>query len=125
MCGAPHDGRSSPGRGGRPLYRSASGARGAPPDEQQRIRGTLRGGRGPSIFGPTGHEPPFPDAATNPATAPVHTFHLGLWFNSPEDARAAGCPATVTPFNEDHTAGIQALSTRNFPDQHGPLRDVE
>ncbi|AUX36807.1 MULTISPECIES: hypothetical protein [Sorangium] len=79
-----------------------------------------------STVAPVVHdEPPFPDAATNPATAPVHTFHLGLWFNSPEDARAAGCPATVTPFNGDHTAGIQALSTRNFPDQHGPLRDVE
>ena len=35
-------------------------------------------------------QPPFPDAATNPATLPVHTFHLGLWFNSPVDAVAAG-----------------------------------
>ena len=33
---------------------------------------------------PTPHTvPPFPDASTNPITAPVHTFHLGLWFNSP------------------------------------------
>src|SRR5690349_225287 len=30
-------------------------------------------------------QPPFPDADKNPATEPVHTFHLGLWFNSPED----------------------------------------
>jgi hypothetical protein len=59
---------------------------------------------------------PFPDANTNPPTAPVHTFHLGLWFNSPEDAAAAGCPNAVTPFNGDHTAGIQILSTRNFLD---------
>lgn len=67
---------------------------------------------------------PFPDAAMNPATEPVHTFHLGLWFNSPNDAQAAGCPATVTRFNGDHTAGIQVLSTRNFPDLEGPLRQL-
>jgi hypothetical protein len=70
------------------------------------------------------HNPPFPDASSNPATAPVHTFHLGLWFNSPQDAAAAGCPDTVTPFNGDHTAGIQALSTRNFADDRGPLRQL-
>jgi len=68
------------------------------------------------------NQPPFPDASMNPTTAPVHTFHLGLWFNSPADAMAAGCPGTVTPFNGDHTAGIQALSTRNFADDQGPLR---
>jgi hypothetical protein len=67
---------------------------------------------------------PFPDASSNPATAPVHTFHLGLWFNSPADAAAAGCPSTVTPFNGDHTAGIQVLSTRNFRDDQGPLRQL-
>src|SRR5215212_5232169 len=33
------------------------------------------------------------DAETNPAFAPVHTSHLGLWFGSPEEAPAAGCPA--------------------------------
>ena len=69
-------------------------------------------------------QPPFPDASTNPATAPVHTFHLGLWFNSPDDAKTAGCPATVTPFNGEHNAGIQALSTRNFADDQGPLRQL-
>src|SRR5207247_9168953 len=67
---------------------------------------------------------PFPDADENPATAPVHTFHLGLWFNSPADAEAAECPNTVTPFNGDHTAGIQALSTRNFQDDDEPLRKL-
>ena len=66
---------------------------------------------------------PFPDANTNPPTPPVHTFHLGLWFNSPEDAAAAGCPNAVTPFNGDHTAGIQILSTRNFADI-GPLSQL-
>ena len=62
------------------------------------------------------------DAETNPAFAPVHTFHLGLWFGSPEEAQAAGCPNTLTPFDGDHSAGIQAFSTRNFGALHGPLR---
>ena len=66
----------------------------------------------------------FPDANTNPATAPVHTFHLGLWFNSPTDAAKAGCPGATTPFNGDHTAGVQVLSTRNFGIGHGPLRQL-
>ena len=67
---------------------------------------------------------PFPDAKMNPATAPVHTYHLGVWFNSPNDAAAAGCPATVTPFNGDHTAGVQALSTRQVTGPFGPLHRV-
>src|SRR5215510_6321327 len=69
-------------------------------------------------------QPPFPDTNMNPPTPPVHTFHLGLWFNSPADAMAAGCPGTETPFNGDHTAGIQILSSRNFPDDQGPLRQL-
>jgi hypothetical protein len=68
---------------------------------------------------------PFPDANSNPATAPVHTFHLGLWFNSPAEAVAAGCPGNETPFNGDHTAGIQVLSTRNFDPDQGPLRQAQ
>jgi hypothetical protein len=71
----------------------------------------------PQIF----NDPPFPDAAQNPATGPVQTYHLGLWFNSPADAQKAGCPNTVTPFNGEHNAGIQVLNTSNFPDGHGPL----
>ena len=61
------------------------------------------------------------DADTNPPTDPVHTFHLGLWFNAPEDAAAAGCPDAITPFNGEHDAGVQALSTRNFAPDDGPL----
>jgi hypothetical protein len=68
------------------------------------------------------NQPPFPDASSNPATAPVHTFHLGLWFNDPADAVKAGCSGNVTPFNGDHNAGIQVLSTRNFANDQGPLR---
>jgi len=67
---------------------------------------------------------PFPDASMNPATEPIHMYHLGLWFNSPQDAQAAGCPGAVTRFNGDHNAGIQVLSTRNFPLTFGPLRQL-
>jgi hypothetical protein len=67
---------------------------------------------------------PFPDASQNPAFNPVQMYHLGLWFNSPKDAAAAGCPGATTPFNGEHNAGVQALSTRNFPDQAGPLRQI-
>jgi hypothetical protein len=69
-------------------------------------------------------QPPFPDASSNPSTAPVHTFHLGLWFNNPADAVKAGCSGNVTPFNGDHNAGIQVLSTRNFANNQGPLRQL-
>jgi hypothetical protein len=78
-------------------------------------------GSGPA---PVVHTAPIPDANSNPATGPVHTFHIGLWFGSPGDAAAAGCPNTVTPFNGDHNAGIQALSTRNFTNLNGPLRRI-
>ena len=56
----------------------------------------------------------------------IHTFHIGVWFDDPADAAAAGCPDTVTPFNDVHEAGIQALSTRNAGTSAGagPLRDV-
>jgi hypothetical protein len=64
---------------------------------------------------------PFPDATKNPPTGPVHTYHLGLWFNSAVDAGNAGCPNTVTPFNGEHKAGIQVLNTAQFPKDKGPL----
>jgi hypothetical protein len=64
------------------------------------------------------------DANSNPATKPIHTFHLGLWFNSPKAAAAAGCGDAVTPFNGDHTAGVQVLSTRQFDALQGPLSQL-
>ena len=70
------------------------------------------------------NDPPFPDAATNPTTNPVQLYHLGLWFNNPQDAVNAGGPNTVTPFNGEHNAGVQVLNTSNFPDDFGPLRHV-
>jgi hypothetical protein len=79
-------------------------------------------GSGPA---PVVHTQPIPDASSNPATGPVHTFHVGLWFGSPQAAAAAGCPATVTPFNGDHNAGVQALSTRNFGNLVRPLRRIK
>jgi hypothetical protein len=67
----------------------------------------------------------FPSASTNPPTNPIQMYHLGLWFNSPTDAGTAGCPATVTPFNGEHNAGIQVLNTSNFPSLQGPLINVK
>ncbi len=65
-----------------------------------------------------------PDAAKGPKFDPVHTFHLGVWFSEPEQANKAGCTNTVTPFDGDHEAGIQALSTQNFK-QLGPLSKIK
>jgi hypothetical protein len=65
------------------------------------------------------------DAEKNPAFDPVHTFHLGLWFGDPKDAKEAGCSGKVTQFDGDHEAGIQAFSTRNFPDLKGPLGKIK
>lgn len=73
----------------------------------------------PSVF-----SGPFPDATVNPAFNPIQMYHLGLWFDSPQVAQAAGCPATITPFNGEHNAGIQVLNTSNFPIENGPLRSV-
>jgi len=73
----------------------------------------------PSVF-----NGPFPDATLNPPFNPIQMYHLGLWFGSPQAAQAAGCPATVTPFNGEHNAGIQVLNTANFADDQGPLRKV-
>ncbi len=67
----------------------------------------------------------FPDnSKTGVATAPVQIYHLGVWFNSPDDAKNAGCPPTVTPFTSNHKAGIQVLNTATFPNDAGPLFHV-
>jgi hypothetical protein len=55
---------------------------------------------------------------------PTSQFHVGLWFNSAQDAANAGCAANVTPFNGEQHAGTQILSTRNFPADHGPLEQI-
>jgi hypothetical protein len=79
---------------------------------------------------PTPHtKPPFPDANKNPLTGPVHQYHIGVWFDSPDTAKKAGCPAAtatlVTPFNGDHTAGIQAFNTSEFLPLDGPLGRIK
>ena len=52
-------------------------------------------------------------------------WHLALSRLASRHLKAgAGCPATETPFNGDHTAGIQALSTRQIIGDFGPLRRV-
>jgi hypothetical protein len=78
------------------------------------------------IFAVTSQPAPptdFFDAPTNPATAPVHMYHLGLWFSDPQDAANANCPSGSTPFDGDHVAGIQVLNTSNFGTaaEDGPL----
>ncbi len=70
---------------------------------------------------PSVHSTPIPDATSNPAFGPIHTFHLGLWFNSPRAAAKAGCLNTLTPFNGEHNAGVQVLNTDQFADAKGPL----
>jgi hypothetical protein len=64
------------------------------------------------------------DATVNPATAPVHTYHVGIWFDSPTDAGNAGCPSSPTPFNGEHNAGTQVLSSRGFANTSGPLKQI-
>jgi len=51
------------------------------------------------------------------------TFHLGFWFNNPEDAAACGFNVnTPTPFNGEHKAGPFAMISLPEPSTHlGPL----
>jgi hypothetical protein len=60
------------------------------------------------------------------ALAPTNTFHLGFWFNNPQDAAACGFPANdpskFTPFNGEHKAGPFAMiSVPDATTQLGPL----
>src|SRR4029077_20014895 len=60
---------------------------------------------------------------SNPA--PINTFHLGFWFNNPNDANVDGCVFDVThptPFNGEHNAGPVAFITVPNPQTKlGPL----
>jgi hypothetical protein len=55
--------------------------------------------------------------------APINTFHVGFWFNSPEDARPClGAATPVTPFNGEHNAGPLAMISLPRADTSlGPL----
>ena len=66
-----------------------------------------------------------PEATAGVKTNPVQMYHLGLWFDSAADAAKAGCPATQTPFNGEHNAGIQVLNTATSPDLKGPLIGIQ
>jgi hypothetical protein len=66
-----------------------------------------------------------PQATAGVQTNPVQMYHLGLWFDSAADAAKVGCPATQTPFNGEHNAGIQVLNTATFPDLQGPLIGIQ
>ena len=68
---------------------------------------------------------PGKDAKQNKVFKPVHTYHLGIWFDSVEAAEANGCPTNETAFNGDHTAGPQVLNSGRFPDTKGPLSHVQ
>ncbi|MBV8070623.1 MAG: hypothetical protein JO270_12005 [Acidobacteriaceae bacterium] len=61
------------------------------------------------------------DPASN--LEPTHTFHVGFWFNNPEDAAACGFnPADPTPFNGEQHAGPNAMiSLPNATTDLGPL----
>jgi hypothetical protein len=54
---------------------------------------------------------------------PTNTFHVGFWFNNPEDAQACGFDVTKpTPFNGEHRAGPLAMISLPNPDTGlGPL----
>ena len=67
----------------------------------------------------------FPSVSPNPETGPIQMYHLGLWFDLPDDAEKVGCPNTVTPFNGEHDAGVQVLNTSDFPNLQGPLIHVQ
>jgi hypothetical protein len=61
------------------------------------------------------------DQSTN--LPPTNTFHLGFWFNDPNDAAACGFDVTrPTPFNGEHKAGPLAMvSLPNAATTLGPL----
>lgn len=54
---------------------------------------------------------------------PTNTFHVGFWFNKPEDAAACGFNvAKPTPFNGEHKAGPNAMMSVPNPETNlGPL----
>ncbi len=58
------------------------------------------------IFGFDGDKNP--DGTT--VLAPTNTFHVGFWFNNPQDAAPCGFDVTKpTPFNGEHMAGPLAM----------------
>ena len=57
----------------------------------------------------------------NTGLPPTNTFHVGFWFNNPQDAQACGLGIT-TPFNGKHNAGpLAMISVPNPSTGIGPL----
>jgi hypothetical protein len=54
---------------------------------------------------------------------PINTFHVGFWFNDPNDAAPCGFDVSKpTPFNGEHTAGpLAMISTPDATTGLGPL----
>jgi hypothetical protein len=71
------------------------------------------------IFGFDGDKRP--DGTT--VLPPTNTFHVGFWFNSPEDAAPCGFNVNaLTPFNGEHRAGPMAMISLPDPNTGlGPL----
>jgi hypothetical protein len=70
-----------------------------------------------------------PSSGYGPATTlvpPTHTFHVGFWFDKPQDAAACGFdPNKPTPFNSEHRAGPNAMiSVPDAASGQGPLLTV-
>ncbi len=59
----------------------------------------------------------------NTGLPPTSTFHVGFWFNNPEDAKACGFDITKpTPFNGEHKAGpLAMISAPDAKTGIGPL----
>lgn len=62
--------------------------------------------------------------------APTHLYHLGIWFANPEVPFNLGCEAgatspIVTPFGPSQHAGVQVLTSSNYPANAGPLSHVK
>jgi hypothetical protein len=61
----------------------------------------------------------FDPAAT---LAPTNTFHVGFWFDNPNDATACGFAGPPTPFNGTHNAGpVAFISVPDATSTLGPL----
>lgn len=53
---------------------------------------------------------------------PTNAFHVGLWFDDPQDAAACGFDVTrPTPFNGQHKAGPMAMMSVPTASKLGPL----
>lgn len=55
------------------------------------------------------------------ALPPTNTFHVGFWFNNPQDIAGCGDPTKTTPFNGEHNAGPFAMISLPTQSGLGPL----